>query len=104
MTQYVLGVDAELDLEEIWDYIAEDSIDAADRWIQKLFDAFESLALSPGMGHRRDDLTDYPILFWPLGAYLVLYRIKKINIEIVAVTHGARDIPAFLHQRIPKNS
>jgi plasmid stabilization system protein ParE len=50
VTQYVLGVDAELDLEEIWDYIAEDSIDAADRWIQKLFDAFESLAFSQEWG------------------------------------------------------
>jgi plasmid stabilization system protein ParE len=28
---YVLGADATLDLEGIWDYIAEDSMDVADR-------------------------------------------------------------------------
>jgi antitoxin ParD1/3/4/toxin ParE1/3/4 len=67
---------------------------------RKLFDAFEALAHTPGMGHKREDLTDYPILFWPVGAYLVLYRVQKQSIEIVAVTQGARDIPAFLHQRI----
>jgi len=40
MKSYVLGTEAELDLNDIWGYIAQDSIDAADRWIGKLFDAF----------------------------------------------------------------
>jgi plasmid stabilization system protein ParE len=100
MKKYVLGVGAELDLDEIWEYIAEDNIDAADSWIARLFDAFEALARTPGLGHRRDDLTAYPILFWPVGAYLVLYRVQGQYVEIVAVTQGARDIPAFLHQRV----
>ena len=99
MNQYVLNVDAEQDLNEIWEYIADDSIDAADRWIAKLFDAFESLAQSPGIGHKREDLTALPVLFWPVGAYLVLYRVRAGWIEIVAVTQGSRDIPSFLSQR-----
>jgi plasmid stabilization system protein ParE len=33
MSGFVLGRDADLDLERIWEYIAEDDIDAADRWI-----------------------------------------------------------------------
>jgi plasmid stabilization system protein ParE len=40
---YVLSVDAGLDLDEIWEYIAADNVEAADRWIGKLFDAFEAL-------------------------------------------------------------
>ena len=99
MNKYVLNVDAEQDLNEIWEYIADDSIDAADHWIDKLFDAFRSLAQSPGMGHKREDLTASPVLFWPVGAYLVLYRVQTEWIEIVAVTQGARDIPSFLSQR-----
>ncbi len=99
MNKYVLNVDAEQDLNEIWEYIADDSIDAADRWIAKLFDAFESLAQSPGIGHKREDLTALPVLFWPVGAYLILYRVQAEWIEIVAVTQGARDIPTFLSQR-----
>jgi hypothetical protein len=35
------NTDADLDLDEIWEYIAADSIDNADHWIAKLFDAFE---------------------------------------------------------------
>jgi plasmid stabilization system protein ParE len=98
--QYVLSVAAELDLDQIWEYIAQDNLDAADRWIEKLFEAFESLAQSPAIGHKREDLTSLPILFWPVGAYLILYRVQAGGIEIAAVTQGSRDIPAFLGQRI----
>ena len=96
---YILSVDAELDLDEIWEYIAQDSPEAADRWISKLFDEFESLAAAPGMGHKRQDLISLPILFWPVGAYLILYRTQVEWIEIVAVTQGSRDIPTFLSRR-----
>jgi plasmid stabilization system protein ParE len=99
MMEYVLGTGAELDLDEIWEYIANDSIEAADRWIAKLFDAFEKLARTPGMGHKRENLTAYPVLFWPVGAYLVIYRVQTEFLEIVAVTQGARDIPSFLRKR-----
>ena len=57
MNRYVLSVDAEQDLNEIWEYIAQDNKDAADSWIEKLFDAFHALAFAPGMGHNREDLT-----------------------------------------------
>ncbi len=99
MSSYVLGEDAQRDLEQIWDYIAEDSAEAADRWIARLFEEFESLGQAPGMGHKREDLTNLPVLFWPVGAYLVIYRARSAEIEIVAVTQGARDIPAFLTGR-----
>ncbi|MGD0777892.1 MAG: type II toxin-antitoxin system RelE/ParE family toxin [Candidatus Solibacter sp.] len=100
MNGYVLSADADFDLDEIWEYIAADNIDAADRWIGKLFDAFEALGQTPGMGHRRHDLTPYPVLFWPVGAYLIIYRADRRPIEIVAVTQGSRDIPAFLSRRV----
>jgi plasmid stabilization system protein ParE len=84
----------------IWEYIARDNLDAADRWIAKLFDAFEGLAQTPGLGHRREDLTSYPLLFWPVGAYLIIYRADRQPLEIVALTQGSRDIPTFLNRRV----
>ena len=99
MSGYALSVDAALDLDDIWEYIAADDIAAADRWIGKLFDAFEALATTPGMGHKREDLTGHSVLFWPVGSYLVIYRANRSLVEIVAVAHGSRDIPAFLSQR-----
>ncbi len=100
MNAYVLGEDADLDLDDIWEYIAQDNIDAADRWIAKLFDAFDAIGRSPGIGHKREDLTDYRVLFFPVGAYLIVYRAVTPAVEIVAVTQGARDIPSFLHRRL----
>jgi plasmid stabilization system protein ParE/Arc/MetJ-type ribon-helix-helix transcriptional regulator len=97
--QYVLGAGAERDLNEIWEYIAQDSIDAAGRWIAKLFSTDTSLARNPAIGHNRLDLTDHPVLFWPVGANMILYRVRKKCVEIVGVTQGARDIPSFLEHR-----
>jgi len=54
----------------------------------------------PGIGNRREDLTDYPVLFWNVGAYLIIYRVRSGQpIEIIAVTQGSRDIPSFLRRR-----
>ena len=99
MTEYVLAPEAERDLGAIWEYIAGDNLEAADGWIAKLFDTFEVLARMPGIGHARPDLTSQPVLFWPLGAYLIIYQAQRSRVEIVAVTQAARDIPVFLNQR-----
>jgi plasmid stabilization system protein ParE len=97
---YILSVDADFDLDDMWEYIAADNIDSADRWIEKLFEAMEAIGQTPGMGHRREDLTSHPVLFWPVGSYLVVYRADRRPVEIVAVTQGSRDIPAFLRRRL----
>ncbi len=52
------------------------------------------------MGHVREDLTRHPVLFWPVDAYLIIYRAEPNPIEIVAVCQGSRDIPAFLLRRL----
>lgn len=72
MSGFVLTADSELDLNSIWDYIAADSLDAADRWIEKLYAAFEALGRNPGLGHKREDLTRQPVLFFPVGSYLII--------------------------------
>ena len=99
MTAYILAPEALQDLQDIWDYIATENLDAADRVIDTLFAAFEQLAALPGLGHRREDLTNRPLRFWTVEAYLVIYRAERTPIEIVAVTHGGRDIPRLLRHR-----
>ena len=100
MTPYLVSPGARQDLNDIWDYIAADSIDAADRFADKLHENIVALARTPGMGHRREDLAEAPfILFWPVGNYLVLYRVQGDRVEIAAVVHGNRDIPSFIRRR-----
>lgn len=100
MSEYVLAADALVDLEEIWEYIAADSVDAADWWAEELFAAFEMIARMPGLGHSRDDLTSHSVRFWTVGAHLIIYRAGKLPVEIVAVTQGSRDIPTLLRRRM----
>jgi len=100
MSGYFLKEGVPEDLEIIWDSIAQDKVFAADRWIERLYEAFETIARRPAIGHLRKDLTSLPILFWPVGAYLILYSINGELVEILAVTQGSRDIPRLLSQRM----
>ena len=45
---------AETDILEIWDYIADDSLAAADRWVDRLNEQLGVLATQPMMGRVRD--------------------------------------------------
>jgi plasmid stabilization system protein ParE len=96
---YVISPEADQDLHDIWEFIAHDDVNAADRWDSKFREAFSLLAQNPRIGHTRKDLTRYPVLFWPVGKYLILYRLAGENIEIAAVTQGSRDIPSYLRKR-----
>lgn len=99
MSKYILTPEADQDLDDIWEYIALDDIEAADRWDSKLRDAFDLLARNPRAGHTRKDLTDELVLFWPVDRYLIIYRVQQDAILILAVTQGARDIPSYLRRR-----
>jgi plasmid stabilization system protein ParE len=57
MSDYAFHPDAFADLAEIWEYIAEHNIDAADRVLADIHTVLRTLASSPHIGHRRPDLT-----------------------------------------------
>jgi plasmid stabilization system protein ParE len=92
---FVLTPQAEADLFEIWDLIAEDGITNADRVRDQLFEAFHKLAAMPGMGHYREDLTDRRHRFWPVYSYLIVYREETNPLQIIAIVRGARELKAF---------
>jgi plasmid stabilization system protein ParE len=93
---YRLTERAEADVEAIADFIAADNIDAAVKVVLALEDAFVLLALRPGIGHSREDLTERPLKFWSVYSYLVVYDPAGEPLTIVAVLHGARDVAQIL--------
>lgn len=88
------------DLLAIRDHIARDSPDAARRMMVRFVAAFRLLAGRPLLGHIRRDLLPPEIRFWPVDSYLILYTAKRPPIEIIAVVHGARDVPEIVSRRI----
>lgn len=50
----------------------------------------------PEIGHRREDLADEPLRFWPVYSYLVIYRADVSPIEVVRVLSGYRDVAELL--------
>lgn len=54
MSHYTFTPDVENDLDEIWEYIAEDNMDFADRVIADIYEAVEALVgISGGTPARR---------------------------------------------------
>ena len=80
----------------LWEYIAQDDIDAADRVRDTIREAINNLVILPGLGHRRDDVADEMLRFWPVFSYLIVYRPQTDPLEIVRVISGYRDIAALL--------
>ena len=61
MTRFRLSPEAAHYLTEIYEYIARDSVDAAERVRTEIYDAILGLTAMPGKGHRREDLTSQPV-------------------------------------------
>ena len=90
---------AENDLTDIWLYIAEDNPDAADRFIDRIYDTcHKTLVPSPESGRARPELAD-SLRSFPVGNYVIFYRPSRQGVQIVRVLSGHRDIPALFHDR-----
>ncbi len=97
MSGYEFSPEAKNDLQEIWIYIAADNITAADKLEADIYKACELLVGNPRLGHKRRDLTEEPVLFWPVrGQYLVIYERETKPLRIARILHGARDATSEL--------
>ena len=88
---YALHPEAFADLDDIRDYIAKKSPDAADRVIAEIFDAIRGLVPFPNQGHRRIDLSSRPLRFILVREYLIAYAPEKEPLWVIAVLHGRRN-------------
>lgn len=86
---------AENDLLEAWLYVAEDSLDAADRLVDQIEAEARKLILQPKMGRARDELAP-GLRSWPTSTpYAVFYLEDAQGIVVARVLHHARDLPAI---------
>ena len=88
---------AELDLLDIWDYIADDSIDRADESLSRIEEKLQALARNPGMGRKREELLP-GLQGFPIGNYVVFYREIENGIDAIRILRGSRDIEGIFKQ------
>jgi toxin ParE1/3/4 len=91
MTAFAFHPEALLDLDEIWEFIAADSIDAADMVVADILSALDSVLSFPHQGHRRRDLTSLPLRFLRVHDFLIAYADGEETLWVVAVIHGRRN-------------
>jgi len=102
MTGFVLHPEAYTDLDGIWEYIAAENLDAADRLIAEIFETIENLVPFPYQGHNRPDLTARPLRFHPVRDFVIAYAPDEKPLVVIAVLHGRRNprvIAALLRER-----
>jgi len=83
----------------IWRYIADDSVELANRIEGEFYELFASLGRMPGQGHTRKDLTKRPVLFFSLYSFLIVYQANVTPIRIMAVLRGRRNVKRVLRER-----
>lgn len=94
---YLISPAARQDLFDIHEYISQESPQNAMKIIDKVKNVFEMIACHPEIGHKRADLTSYPVLFWTVYSYLIVYRhIHGNSVEFVRILNGYRDIVSIL--------
>ena len=78
------------DVDDIWFYIAQENVAAAQRMVERIADATARLPDFPASGSSRPDIHPEARSI-PVGQYIVYYRIGAQTIDIVRVVHAARD-------------
>ena len=102
MSGFVLHPQAYADLDEIWEYIAADNLDAADRVREEIYEAIQSIVPFPYVGHSRPDLTSKPLRFQTVREFVIVYAPEEKPLAVIAVLHRRRNprvIAAILRNR-----
>jgi toxin ParE1/3/4 len=84
---------ADLDLDSIWNFIAADDAQAAERQINRIGKIFQMLVENPLAGRERPELRKN-LRSFPVGSYVVFYIPLSDGIEVARVMNSRQDIDA----------
>jgi toxin ParE1/3/4 len=94
VTRVLLTVQAELDLEEIGDYIAADNPERALSFVSEIQAHCERIAKVPHAYPAWPELGE-GLRCCAHGRYLIVFQPVTEEVLIVRILHGARDLPAL---------
>jgi toxin ParE1/3/4 len=93
-----IAPEAEAELDNIWYYVAKESgsFQIADRLIDSITERFYLLACHPHIGRRRDEDLRPGLRSFPVGEYVIIYRVEEQDVLILYVFRGSRDVASLL--------
>jgi toxin ParE1/3/4 len=93
VTELFVSHRAEVDLRDIWHYIAADDPTAADRVLLRLDERMQILQMFPRIGPARSDIRK-GLCMLVEGNYPILYEhyARRDEVEIVAIVDGRREL------------
>ncbi len=83
-----------LDIMETAEYIAQDNMEAADRFVDAIDESLELITKSPDIGVIRKVGKAPEMRMWAVKGFpdsLVFYRATSTQINVIRVIHSARD-------------
>ena len=92
-------VDARDDLQSVHAYIAEDAPERAESFIEEIIDSTNRLAEFPLIGRSVPEFNVPWLRQLVHGNYRILYEPRGVDVWILAVIHGARDIASMSDRR-----
>lgn len=93
MSRFIISPTASQDLEEIVDYLSDQSLDAGEQFLAEFDQKCRNLSRFPSMGRSYADLV--PQLRGILiQTYIIFYQRVEDGIEIVRVISGYRNLSA----------
>jgi toxin ParE1/3/4 len=89
---------AEQDLTDIYEYIAADNPNAADRLLVRIAKELDTLSRRPLLGRipRDPDIAKLGYRYLIIGNYLAFYRLEPSLVLVYRILHGARDYSEIL--------
>lgn len=84
-------------LRDVYDYIAGDNPDAAQKVVSGIYEKAQILRSFPEIGHKYRDEAEGEIRILLYGHYRIAYLLRSSSsIDILGVFHGALDIDRYL--------
>ena len=78
---------------EIAQYIAQDSPNSAQKWVESIFNAVDRLEQFPKSGRVVPEIMQDDFREIIYGNYRIIYRFYSENVSILTVRHGRQILP-----------
>jgi toxin ParE1/3/4 len=96
MTAYIVSPRAQRDIDDIWDYTANQwNVRQAEIYLRQVQHAIETVATEPKIARSCDDIRPG---YWkyPAGSHVLFFRLTENGINVVRILHSRMDFERHL--------